>query len=46
MTNQAISQLSDEADVLIVTQVELQERAKQKAPHAHFVAENFKFTKV
>ncbi len=42
VTNQAISQLSDEADVLIVTQVELQERAKQKAPHAHFVAvENF-----
>ncbi|MFV0559364.1 MAG: PTS mannitol transporter subunit IICBA [Enterococcus sp.] len=42
VTNQAISQLSDEEGVLIITQVELQERAKQKAPHAHFVAvENF-----
>lgn len=42
VVNQAISQLSDESDVLIVTQIELQERAKQKAPNAYFVAvENF-----
>ncbi|OAQ55464.1 PTS mannitol transporter subunit IICBA [Enterococcus thailandicus] len=42
VTNQAISQLVDEEGTLIITQVELQERAKQKAPHAQFVAvENF-----
>lgn len=42
VTNQAISQLSDEPNTLIVTQVELQERAKQKSPSAQFVAvENF-----
>lgn len=42
VTNQAISQLSAGSDTLVVTQVELQERAKQKAPEAHFVAvENF-----
>ena len=40
--NQAISRLSDEAQTLIVTQEELQERAKQKAPNSTFVAvENF-----
>lgn len=40
--NQAISRLSDDAQTLIVTQEELQERAKQKAPNSTFVAvENF-----
>lgn len=42
VTNQAISQLTDDSNTLIVTQVELQERAKQKAPNARFVSvENF-----
>ena len=42
VTNQAISQLTDDSNTLIVTQVELQERAKQKAPSARFVSvENF-----
>lgn len=42
VTNSAISQLVDDASALIVTQVELQERAKQKAPNATFVSvENF-----
>lgn len=42
VTNKAISNLVDDAHTLIVTQVELAERAKQKAPNATFVAvENF-----
>jgi PTS system mannitol-specific IIC component len=42
VTNKAINNLTDDAHTLIVTQVELQERAKQKAPSATFVAvENF-----
>ncbi|HCM89801.1 MULTISPECIES: PTS mannitol transporter subunit IICBA [Vagococcus] len=42
VTNSAINNLINDSDVLIVTQVELQERAKQKAPDASFVAvENF-----
>ncbi|OTN77989.1 PTS system mannitol-specific IICBA component [Enterococcus sp. 8G7_MSG3316] len=42
VTNAAINNLQDDANALIVTQEELQERAKQKAPHATFVAvENF-----
>ena len=42
MTNRAINNLTDEGNTLIVTQAELQERAKQKAPNATFVAvENF-----
>lgn len=40
--NQAIGNLQDQPNTLIVTQAELQERAKQKAPHATFVAvDNF-----
>lgn len=40
--NRAINNLTDEGNTLIVTQAELQERAKQKAPNATFVAvENF-----
>ena len=42
VTNSAINNLRDDASTLIVTQIELQERAKQKAPNATFVAvENF-----
>lgn len=42
VTNRAINNLTDEGNTLIVTQAELQERAKQKAPNATFVAvENF-----
>lgn len=42
VTNQAINNLTDDAHTLIVTQKELQERAKLKAPNATFVAvENF-----
>lgn len=42
VTNKAINHLTDTPNTLIVTQAELQERAKQKAPHATFVAvENF-----
>lgn len=42
VTNSAINNLMDDASTLIVTQIELQERAKQKAPNATFVAvENF-----
>ncbi|MEN2256166.1 PTS mannitol transporter subunit IICBA, partial [Enterococcus faecium] len=38
VTNQAISQLTDDSNTLMVTQVELQERGKQKAPSARFVS--------
>ncbi|WP_430610497.1 PTS mannitol transporter subunit IICBA [Enterococcus sp. DIV0876] len=42
VSNSAINNLQDDANALIVTQEELQERAKQKAPNATFVAvENF-----
>lgn len=42
VTNSAINNLVDDQGTLIVTQIELQERAKQKAPNATFVAvENF-----
>lgn len=42
VTNSAINNLIDDSSTLIVTQIELQERAKQKAPNATFVAvENF-----
>ena len=42
VTNSAINNLIDDSNSLIVTQIELQERAKQKAPNARFVAvENF-----
>lgn len=42
VTNLAINNLTDQPNTLIVTQQELQERAKQKAPHGTFVAvENF-----
>ncbi|MHC5267619.1 PTS mannitol transporter subunit IICBA [Enterococcus sp. LJL98] len=42
VTNSAISRLVDDSKTLIVTQSELQERAKQKAPSATFIAvENF-----
>lgn len=42
VTNSAINNLKDEDDVLIVTQEELTERAKQKTPHAvHVSVENF-----
>jgi PTS system mannitol-specific IIC component len=42
VSNSAINNLTDDANTLIVTQEELQERAKQKAPNATFVAvENF-----
>ena len=42
VSNSAINNLQDEADTLIVTQVELYERAKQKAPSSDFVTvENF-----
>lgn len=42
VTNSAISNLKDDKHTLIVTQVELQERARQKAPNSTFVAvENF-----
>jgi len=38
VTNKAISQLTDNSNALIITQEELQERAKQKAPNAQFAA--------
>lgn len=42
VTNKSINNLSNDSDTLVVTQIELQERAKQKAPNAQFVAvENF-----
>jgi PTS system mannitol-specific IIC component len=42
VTNSAINNLKDEPNTLIVTQVELYERAKQKAPSSDFVTvENF-----
>lgn len=42
VTNSSINNLIDDNHTLIVTQMELQERAKQKAPNATFVAvENF-----
>ena len=42
VTNSAINNLQDDANALVVTQEELQERAKRKAPNSEFVAvENF-----
>lgn len=42
VTNSSINNLQQEDNALIVTQIELQERAKQKVPSAEFVAvENF-----
>ncbi|UDM80220.1 PTS mannitol transporter subunit IICBA [Vagococcus fluvialis] len=42
VTNSSINNLQQEDNALIVTQIELQERAKQKVPGAEFVAvENF-----
>lgn len=42
VSNRAINQLTDETNLLIVTQEELQERARQKSPNALFIAvENF-----
>lgn len=42
VTNSAINNLNDDSKALIVTQEELHERAKQKAPNAEFVSvENF-----
>lgn len=42
VSNRSINKLTDEANLLIVTQEELQERARQKSPNALFIAvENF-----
>lgn len=42
VTNSSINNLQADSNALIVTQIELQERAKQKVPSAEFVAvENF-----